>query len=47
LARMEHLHNRVAMLHLNGVSGGETERFYATQYYVAEAKLLHKVLGDK
>lgn len=40
LDRMQSLHGKVAALNKQGARGGEAEKLYATQFYVAEAELL-------
>jgi beta-lactamase regulating signal transducer with metallopeptidase domain len=40
LDRMKQLHDGVAALQREGARGGEADKFFATQFYVAEAELL-------
>ncbi|MFO0896358.1 MAG: hypothetical protein U0836_02915 [Pirellulales bacterium] len=40
LERMKRLLHKVAALHSLGLKGGESEKFHACQYFVAEAQLL-------
>ena len=42
LERMKNLHGKIAALHKEGIVGGEAEKFYATKYFLEEAKLLAK-----
>jgi hypothetical protein len=42
LERMKNLHGKIAALNQHGIVGGEPEKFYATKYFLEEAKLLAK-----
>jgi hypothetical protein len=46
VARMQNLHAKVAALFKAGVVGGSEDRFYATAYYLEEAKLMQKPVAE-
>jgi hypothetical protein len=46
LGRMQKLHTKVAALYQTGVKGGSEDKFYATAFYLEEAKLMQKSAAE-